>query len=80
MTDLLSLTLDGARAALGDWVAARGEPRYRVKQIVPRLWQRPVSAWDEARELPAALRRDLAEAFPLVRLQLGAHQVSRDST
>ncbi|MGH7548217.1 MAG: 23S rRNA (adenine(2503)-C(2))-methyltransferase RlmN [Gemmatimonadales bacterium] len=80
MTNLLSLTPDGARAALADWVAARGEPAYRVNQIVPRLWQRPVGSWDDARELPAALHRDLTAAFPLVRLQLGAHQVSRDST
>jgi len=80
MTRPLSLTPDGARAALADWVAARGEAAYRVKQIVPRLWQRPVGSWDEATELPAELRRDLTEAFPLDRLQLGVHQVSRDST
>jgi 23S rRNA (adenine2503-C2)-methyltransferase len=80
MTDLLSLTPDAARAAVGAWLAARGEPAYRVTQIVPRLWQRPVGTWDEATDLPAPLRRALADAFPLRRLALVARQVSRDGT
>ncbi|HEX4600228.1 MAG TPA: 23S rRNA (adenine(2503)-C(2))-methyltransferase RlmN, partial [Gemmatimonadales bacterium] len=44
------------------------------------LWQRPVATWEEARELPAALRRALAEAYPLRRLELAVHQVSADGT
>jgi len=80
VTDLLSLTPPAARAALAAWLAARGEPAYRVNQIVPRLWQRPVGSWDGASELPAALRHDLAAAFPLLRLTLGTHQQSRDGT
>ena len=80
MTDLLSLTPDAARAALADWLVARGEREYRVKQVVPRLWQRPVAAWHDATDLSAALRDDLAGAFPLLRLTPGAHQVSRDAT
>jgi 23S rRNA (adenine2503-C2)-methyltransferase len=80
MTDLLSLTPDAARAAVGAWLAARGEPAYRVTQIVPRLWRRPVGTWDEVTDLPAPLRRALADAFPLRRLALVARQVSRDGT
>jgi 23S rRNA (adenine2503-C2)-methyltransferase len=80
VTDLLSLPPGAARAALADGLAARGEPAYRVTQIVARLWQRPVRCWDDATELPAALRRVLAEAFPLRRLTLAARQVSRDGT
>src|SRR5216117_4282397 len=78
--DLLSLTPPAARAALAVWLAARGEPAYRVNQIAPRLWQRPVGSWDGASELPTALRHDLAAAFPLLRLTLGTHQQSRDGT
>jgi 23S rRNA (adenine2503-C2)-methyltransferase len=80
VTDLLSLAPRAARVALGEWVAARGEPPYRVNQILPRLWQRPVGSWEGAGELPTALRRDLAAAFPLLRLALSAHQQSRDGT
>lgn len=78
--DPLSLTPDGARAAIVEWLATRGEPAYRVRQILPRLWQRPVASWNDATELPAPLRRELAAAFPLRRLILSAHQVSRDGT
>lgn len=80
MIDLLSLTPDAARESLGAWLAARGEPPYRARQILPRLWQRPVAAWRDATELPAPLRAALEEAFPLARLTLATHQVSADGT
>ncbi|HEV8304939.1 MAG TPA: 23S rRNA (adenine(2503)-C(2))-methyltransferase RlmN [Gemmatimonadales bacterium] len=78
--DLLSLPPETARAALGEWLAARGEAPYRVRQVLPRLWQRPVPRWADASELPAALRAALDEAFPLLRLTLAARQASQDGT
>ena len=80
MTDLLSLTPPIAATAVAEWLAARGEPPYRARQILPRLWARPVAAWADATDLPTELRRDLEQAFPLSRLTLGAHQVSSDGT
>ena len=80
MTDLLSLTPDAARAALAAWLAARGAPGYRLRQILPRLWRRPVGSWREATDLPAPLRQALVDAFPLPRLETAAHQVSGDGT
>jgi len=80
VSDLLSLSPDAARGQLADWLAARGEPAYRAKQILPRLWRRPVASWEDATELPATLRRGLAEAYPIGRLTLAARQVSRDGT
>jgi 23S rRNA (adenine2503-C2)-methyltransferase len=79
-SDVLSLPPDGARAVLGEWLAARGEASYRQRQLVPRLWQRPVARWADATELPAALRSALDEAFPLRRLTLATRRVSRDGT
>ena len=79
-TDLLCLTPEQARTRLAAWLATRGEPAYRAAQILPRLWQRPVGSWDEATDLPAALRRELDQAFPLPRFGLAAHQMSRDGT
>src|SRR3989454_9655434 len=78
--DLLSLTPAEARACIAAWLAVRGEPPYRVRQILPRLWQRPVGSWEDATDLPAPLRRGLDDAFPLPRFELAAHQVSRDGT
>ncbi len=80
MADPLNLTPDQARLTLSTWLAERGEPAYRAKQILPRLWRRPVGSWEEATELPAGLRRDLRAAFPLHRLKLVARQVSTDGT
>jgi 23S rRNA (adenine2503-C2)-methyltransferase len=80
MTDLLSLTPEAARASLGEWLVARGEPAYRLRQVVPRLWQRPVGSWADATELPATLRAALDAAFPLFRLTLATRQVSTDGT
>ena len=80
MTDLLGLVPESAGAALGAWLAERGEPPYRTRQILPRLWQRPVASWEDATELPERLRRALPEAFPLRRLPVVARQVSSDGT
>ncbi len=78
--DLLSLTPETARAAIQDWLSSRGEPAYRLRQLMPRLWQRPVARWSDATDLPAPLRTALDEAFPLPRLGLRTHQVSTDGT
>lgn len=80
MTDLLSLLPSEVEPLLAAWLAARGEPAYRVRQILPRLWQRPVAAWSDATDLPAPLRAALEAEFPIPRLTLAAHQVSSDGT
>jgi 23S rRNA (adenine2503-C2)-methyltransferase len=78
--DLLSLTPEAARVALEKWLTQRGEPAYRIRQVLPRLWQRPVARWAEATDLAAPLRTALDEAFPLRGLTLRTHQVSSDGT
>ena len=79
-TTILDLPPDAASAALAEWLAARREAPYRLSQLLPRLWQRPVAAWAEATELPAALRRALDAEWPLPRLALETSQESRDGT
>jgi 23S rRNA (adenine2503-C2)-methyltransferase len=78
--NLLDLAPADARSVLEEWVAARGEPAYRSRQIFPWLWQRPAASWAEATDLPVSLRAALAEAFPLARPTLVTHQRSRDGT
>src|SRR2546422_5905719 len=80
MVDVLSLVPNAAGAALAQWLEERGEPAYRARQLLPRLWQRPVGSWDDATELPAALRRALARALPFRRFLLSARPVSHDGT
>ncbi len=80
MTTILDLPPDAAAAELGTWLAQRGEPAYRLTQLLPRLWQRPVRRWSDATELPAALRGALDDAWPLPGLEPEAVERSADGT
>lgn len=78
--NLLDLAPDDALALLARTFAALGEPAYRAAQLFARLWERPVSSFDEVTELPLALRRALAERFVIPRLTLQTRQRSTDGT
>jgi 23S rRNA (adenine2503-C2)-methyltransferase len=77
---LLDLPPDRARQVLRDWVAERKLPPYRAGQLMRRLWQTPVESWGKATELPAPLRAELDQAFPLSRLKPDTVQQSADGT
>jgi 23S rRNA (adenine2503-C2)-methyltransferase len=77
---LFDVTPLEAGTEIGRWLAARGEPAYRLKQVLPRLWTRPVGSWDEASDLPAPLRAALGSDFPMPRLKLETSQRSSDGT
>jgi 23S rRNA (adenine2503-C2)-methyltransferase len=64
-TDLIGLVPDDAGAALREHFAARGQPAYRVKQVLHWLYARPVFSFAEMTDLPLAEREALAEAFAL---------------
>ena len=78
--NLLDRTPEEAERAFADWIARRGEPAYRVRQLLPRLWQRPITAWHEATDLPRRLVEALVETFPLPRPGLEERQISADGT
>jgi 23S rRNA (adenine2503-C2)-methyltransferase len=77
---LLDLAPKAARTRLEEWAKARGLPPYRVRQILPRLWQRPIVSWAEASDLPASVREDLERELPLSRLNLEVQENSSDGT
>ncbi|MGH7535715.1 MAG: hypothetical protein ACREMG_09030, partial [Gemmatimonadales bacterium] len=77
---LLNLSPEDGRETVRVWAAGQGLPRYRVDQIVRRLWASPAPAWDQATDLPAALRTELTGAFPLPRLDAEVIQQSADGT
>lgn len=79
-TNLLNLTPQQAVQVLADFLQERGEPAYRVKQIVPALWADPVRSFQEVSTLPQAIRDALDEAFVLPSLTLAARQSSTDGT
>jgi len=77
---ILDQTPEAAAQALGAWAAERGLPLYRARQLLPRLWERPVASWQEATELPLALRAALDQDWPLPRLVSETVQHSADGT
>ena len=77
---LLDLSPEEAATHLEAWAVTESLPSYRARQLVPRLWQRPVAAWSDATELPRELRDRLQERWPLPRLTLDTEQRSQDGT
>jgi 23S rRNA (adenine2503-C2)-methyltransferase len=79
-TGLLDLTPAAARESLAAWARSQNLEAYRVGQIHRRLWMAPVRTWEDATELPRALRAALSEAFPMARLREDIVQASADGT
>jgi 23S rRNA (adenine2503-C2)-methyltransferase len=77
---LLDLTPAAARESLAAWAKSQDLEAYRVGQIHRRLWMAPVGTWEDATELPRALRAALTEAFPIARLREDIVQASADGT
>lgn len=66
--------------ALGDWIAARQEPAFRVRQILRRVFRSRIEHWQQATELPQSLRSELQRDWPLFHSRVIAHRVARDRT
>ena len=49
--------------ALAGWLAERGQPGYRARQVADAVWGGTAASIEDAVTLPADLRRDLAESF-----------------
>jgi 23S rRNA (adenine2503-C2)-methyltransferase len=77
---LLDLPPHGSLELLQRWALDQELPGYRARQMHRRLWQAPVRSWTEATELPAALREDLDQRFPLPSLTADTIQQSADGT
>src|SRR5438067_13746218 len=54
---------DTSDADLQAWLAARGEPAYRLRQIRRHAAHTAAAGWNELPDLPAGLRDALAAAF-----------------
>src|SRR5215469_16994976 len=71
-TDLLGLTLD----ELVSWLAGRGQPAFRARQLAGWIYGSLVADFDAMRNLPAELRarlsREATIAGPQARAELAA--------
>src|SRR5690242_9336206 len=69
---------DLSDADLGAWLAARGEPAYRVKQIRRNATHTTAADWSELTDLPKGLREALAAAFRWSSVEPVIEQASAD--
>jgi 23S rRNA (adenine2503-C2)-methyltransferase len=78
--ELLSLGPGEIEAVLAEWLSARGQPAYRVRQIVDAMYRQRVDGWDAMTALPKALRDELAAAFRFPSIALEELRESADGT
>jgi 23S rRNA (adenine2503-C2)-methyltransferase len=78
--ELLSLGPGRIEAALSEWLAARGQPAYRVRQIVDAVYGQRVDGWEAMTSLPQALREELAAAFRFPSIAVEERRESADGT
>lgn len=72
-TDIKSMTMDELR----DIARVKKLPAFRAKQIFEWIHVRRVCGYDEMTNLPAVLRRELAEEYPLLTAKVEDRQISR---
>ncbi|HXV86291.1 MAG TPA: hypothetical protein VD793_06315, partial [Gemmatimonadales bacterium] len=78
--NLFNVAPPEAQRTLQAWLEQRGEARYRIRQVLPRLWGKPIPAWASAPELPRVLAAELDRQFPVPRLTRERVQISQDGT
>ncbi|MCG8583150.1 MAG: 23S rRNA (adenine(2503)-C(2))-methyltransferase RlmN [Pirellulales bacterium] len=72
--------LDPKSNALEDWLAARGEAKYRAGQIRKWIYHKRAKSFDEMTSLSKALRSDLAASFTIWSTKVARHQQDPDGT
>jgi 23S rRNA (adenine2503-C2)-methyltransferase len=72
--------LDVSAADLKHWLAERGQPGHRIKQLRRWLLVAGAESFDEMTDLPLALRRDLTEAFVPLQSRIVRHLTADDGT
>ena len=65
---------------LDAWLAERGQPAFRARQIRKWVFQKRAGGWDEMTDLPHRLRQDLAGQFVLWTARPARHTRSDDGT
>jgi 23S rRNA (adenine2503-C2)-methyltransferase len=80
LENLLNLTPADAESRLASFFAEIGEPKYRVQQVLRRLWVNPAPTFDMMTELSKPLRERLAATFSMPRLEIMTSQESVDGS
>ena len=72
--------LDATAAELRSWMANRGQPAYRVRQVLEWLIDRRARSFEQMSDLPVALRQRLDDSWRLFSTQSAYHGISPDGT
>jgi len=72
--------LDMLDDELRQWLAARGQPAYRGRQILGWVFERRAASFEEMTDLPQSLRAELAAAFSLASGRVAKHHAAADGT
>ena len=78
--ELLSHGPDAIEPTLKAWLAARGEPSYRVDQIVHAVYRQRVDGWKSVTSLSKELRDALERALRFPSINLAEMRESADGT
>lgn len=78
--DLIELDRDAAERRLAAHFAARGQPTYRVRQVLAWLYDRDAMRFTEMSDLPTAEREALAAAFRLTAPEVADAARAADGT
>lgn len=65
---------------LADWLAAAGQPAFRLRQIRRWLFQGRAASWESMSDLPQPLREKLASTGPLWESHIVRHHRASDGT
>lgn len=72
--------LDLSRDALAAWCASHDEAAFRADQIRRWIYGKRVNDFDEMHDVPARLRKLLADEFDLFTARIAKHQIASDRT
>jgi len=72
--------LDDVETTLTAWSAARGVPRFRVRQIRNWLFKKRAIDWEQMSDLPKSLRGELADTWRLWTTEVARHTKAEDGT
>ena len=62
-----------------EYIKQAGLPNFRIKQVQEALFKKGISSWDEASNLPAALRENLKKDCPILSFTVAKIVVSLKS-
>jgi 23S rRNA (adenine2503-C2)-methyltransferase len=78
--ELLSFDREAMAATLEAWLAERGEPGYRVEQVLDAVYRHRVPDWEAMTTLPKELRAGLDRAFRFPSIVEEEARLSSDGT